>query len=71
MFGYEPKRIKKVAIIQEVECHNSWNNFGKDPPQECARILGSEAVGYFQRRCWLKNFLPYGLMFKKNGKNPN
>ncbi len=62
------KKNKKVTKIQKGECHNSLNNFGKAPPQEYARILGSESVGYFQGRCRLKLFLSFDPMLTKTKK---
>ncbi len=54
------KRKKKKLKILNFKFHNSFNNVGKDPPQEYAWILGSKPGGYFQMRCRLKLLLPYG-----------
>ncbi len=45
--------------------HNSLSNFGRDPPQEYARLFWSESGAYFQRRCRLKYLLQHGPMLTK------
>ncbi len=42
------KTKKKMAKIQKLKCHNSLNNFGRDPPQEYAWFLGVNLMRTFR-----------------------
>ncbi len=58
-FQQSKKEQKKIAKIQNLKFHNSFNNFGRDPPQEYTCILESKSGVFFQRRCALKLLLSY------------
>ncbi len=62
---------KYLAKIQNFKFHNSLNNFGRDPPQEYAWFFGSASGAYFQRKCHLKFFVPYGPILTKTKKKFN
>ncbi len=61
-------RQTNLPKIQNLKFHNSSYNFGGDPSYENAWLLGSMSVAYFQTRCRLKLFLPYGPMLRKTKK---
>ncbi len=52
------------VLINTQASPNFFNNFGRDPPQEYAWILGRKSGGFFQR-CRLKLLLPYGSILAK------
>ena len=62
------KEQKKMPKIQSFKFHYSFNNFGRDLPQEYPWILESKFGVFFQRRCRLKRLLPYGPMLAKMNK---
>ncbi len=49
--------------------HNYLYNFGRDPSYEYAWTFRSKSVAYFQTRCRVKFFLPYGPMLTKTNNN--
>ncbi len=57
-----------ILILINLKFGNSLNNSGREPPQEYASFFGSECDVYFQRRCRLNFFLPYGPMLTKTKK---
>ncbi len=65
------KDKNKFPKIQNLKFHNSLNNFGRDPPYKYAWFCnwGNESDVYFQRRCRLNFFLPYGPIFMKTKKD--
>ncbi len=69
MLNGQKKEPKNLPQIQNFKFHYSLNNFGRDPPQEYPRILGSKSGVLFQRRSRLKLLLPYGPMLMKTKKN--
>ncbi len=59
---------KKMAKVQNLNFHNSQNNFGRDPLYEYIWFLGTKSDGFFQRTCRLKFLQSYGLMLSKTKK---
>ena len=67
IWSHVSENEKKMATIQNLKFHNSLNDFGRPSPG-VGMIFLSESDIYFQRRCRLKFFLPYGRMLTKMKK---
>ncbi len=71
------RHVKKLQIeerlpkIHNLKSHNSFNNFGRDPPYEYTWCLESGSRVYFQGKCCLKvyfNMVPCQRKRIKKGK---
>ncbi len=59
---------KKRPRIQNFQFDNSFNNFGRDPPEEYARFGEADLVCSFRTECRLKRLPTYGSMLTKTEK---